>query len=100
MATILHPPLQSAASLPTWRQDGEVKNTLISEASSAFVPSTRCHGDGDGDCNSNDDSDDDAQISGIYAPATAKLKWFLNKLENLIKTMRKITISSIEISEI
>ena len=55
LATILHPPIGSAASSPTSRLDGEAKNALIVEAFK-FILSIECHGTDGPD----DDSDDDA----------------------------------------
>ena len=80
LATILHPPI-GAASSPTSRLDGKARNALIGKAFK-FVLNTGCHGtDGHDDDAPDDDAvddevddKDDIWISGIQAPATAKLK--------------------------
>ena len=72
-ATILHPPIRSAASSPTSRLDGEAENALIGEVFK-FVLSTGCHGTEDGDAPDTEDDKDDVRISGIHTATTAELK--------------------------
>ena len=92
VATILHPPIESAASSPTSRQDGEAKNELmLIDETFIFVLSTGCRStessgedngntpDDDAAPNEYDDEDEDddennVRTSGNHAPATAKLK--------------------------
>ena len=75
-ATILHPPIRSAASSPTSRLDGEAKNTLV--------------GRGTEGSDAPDADDDDVRISGIHTATAAKLKLVLSKLVDLIKQCAKL----------